>query len=53
MTPPATEKDSIREAMFTASPVSLSGSTITSPTWIPIRTGTSDEVSSRWITTAA
>ena len=27
--------------MFTASPVSRSGSTITSPTWMPMRTGTS------------
>ena len=27
--------------MLTASPVSRSGSTITSPTWTPIRTGTS------------
>ena len=32
ITPPATTKDSIRAAMFTASPVSRSGSTITSPT---------------------
>ena len=41
ITPPGTANDSIREAMFTASPVSRSGSTITSPTWMPIRTGTS------------
>ena len=32
ITPPGTANDSIRAAMFTASPVSRSGSTITSPT---------------------
>jgi hypothetical protein len=35
-TPPGTAKDSIRAAMFTASPVSRSGSTITSPTGTPM-----------------
>ena len=52
ITPPGTAKDSIREAMLTASPVSRAGSTITSPTWMPMRTATSS-ASSRWISTAA
>ena len=38
-TEPGTANDSTRAATLTASPVSRSGSTRTSPTWIPIRTG--------------
>ena len=53
ITPPGTANDSIRAAMLTASPLSRSGSTITSPTWIPIRTGTSCAASSCWIAIAA
>ncbi len=52
-TPPGTAKDSIRAAMFTASPVRRSGSMITSPTWRPIRTWTSCAASSCWMATAA
>ena len=36
---PGTANDSTRAATLTASPVSRSGSTRTSPTWMPIRTG--------------
>src|SRR5438034_9787305 len=34
-------KDSMRDAMLTASPMRPVGSMITFPTWMPIRTGTS------------
>ena len=39
-TPPGTPKDSMRDAMLTASPTRPVGSTITFPTWIPTRTET-------------
>ena len=43
----------MREAMFTASPIRPVGSTITLPTWMPIRTGTSGGWrSSFWISMA-